>query len=132
AAGLLLRTFVSLVRTDAGYPADSKVLTFHIDLSPSQYADTASRSAFLDQLTRRLRGLKDVHAVGYTAVGPWNGTWRQVGFRIEGVAIDPTALPRLDYATASDEYFSALGIPLRAGRVFGPDDRLGSPPVVVI
>jgi len=131
-AGLLTRTFVSLVRTDPGYTADARVLTFHVDLPPARYADTASRSAFLGQLTDRIHALAGVRNVGYTAVAPWNGTWRQVGFRVEGTSADADAAPRVDYATASDEYFSALGIPLRAGRVFGAEDRIGAPPVVVI
>jgi predicted permease len=73
-----------------------------------------------------------VTSVGYTAVAPWNGGFMNVGLRIEGRRTDDNAVPSIQYATASDEFFSAIGIPLRVGRVFSPLDRLGSPPALVI
>ena len=73
-----------------------------------------------------------VSAAGYTAVGPWNGGLMSVRLRIEGQSTDEVNVPQVEYATASDEFFTALGIPLKSGRVFGPGDRAGSAPVLVI
>lgn len=130
-AGLLGRTFVSLVRTSPGYAPEAHLLTFHVDLPSERYADTAARAVLLNQFTARVAALGGVRRVGYTGVAPWNGTWRQVDVRLDGTVGSGTA-PKVDYATASPDYFAALGVPLRAGRVFTADDRPGAPSVVVL
>ena len=131
-AGLLVRTFVTMVNTDVGYRADANALTFRVNLPRSRYGDAGARLGFLEPFVQRLRLIPDVTAAGYTAVAPWNGGIMNVGFRVDGQSVDEVNVPQVEYATASDEFFSALGIPLKSGRVFGPGDRAGSVPVVVI
>src|SRR5262249_6321850 len=131
-AGLLLRTFVSLSRTNLGYTVDAHTLTFHVNLSGTRFRDAEARLALIGSLVTHTRALRGVSSVGYTAVSPWNGGLMNVGLRIEGRASDDASVPSIQYATASDDFFTAIGIPLRAGRVFSPLDRLGAPPVAVI
>ena len=54
-----------------------------------------------------------------------------VPMRIEGrpVENDP---PTIQFATASPEYFNAMGIAVRAGRAFENTDEMTSPQVVII
>jgi len=73
-----------------------------------------------------------VQAVGYTAVSPWNGGMMNVGFRVDGRQVDPGAVPSVQYATASEDFFRASGTPLRAGRAFTTSDRVGSPIVAIV
>jgi len=131
-AGLLVRTFAAMVNTDVGYRADANTLTFRVNLPSGRYGDAAARLGFLEPFVQRLRGLPGVTSAGYTAVAPWNGGLMSVGFRVDGQSVDEVNVPQVEYATASDEFFSALGIPLKSGRVFGPGDRVGSVPVLVI
>lgn len=130
-AGLLARTFVALVRTDLGYAADGHALSFNMNLSGERFRDASSRAALMQSLADRVHALPGVTAMGYTWVAPWNGGLMGVRMQIEGRVNDGEP-PSVEYATASDEFFSALDIPVRAGRVFTREDQVGSPPVLVI
>jgi predicted permease len=130
-AGLLQRTFTGLIRTDLGYRADRHTLSFLLNLSGERYREPSTREAVMQSLIDGIHALPGVTDVGYTWVAPWNGGLMGVHMRIDGRPADGDA-PSVEYATASDEFFSALGVPLRAGRVFTRQDRLGSPLVVVV
>ena len=130
-AGLLQRTFLALVRTDLGYTADRSALSFLLNLSGERYREPGTRAAVMQSLVERIHALPGVTAVGFTWVAPWNGGIMGVHMRVDGRPADADA-PSVEYATASDEFFSALGIPVREGRVFTSEDRSGSPPVIVV
>jgi putative ABC transport system permease protein len=131
-AGLLVRTVVQLLRTDLGYRVDAQTLTFHVNLVGAQYRQAADVGALVGSFATRVHAIPGVTSVGHTVVAPWSGGFMNVGLRIEGRQPDDNDVPSIQYATASDEFFSAIGIPLRAGRVFSAADRFGGPPVLVI
>jgi putative ABC transport system permease protein len=56
---------------------------------------------------------------------------RRVGVAIEG-SPPKTAQPFVLFAAVSDDYFRTLRIPLREGRSFDPQDRLGAPRTIVL
>lgn len=130
-AGLLARTFVSLVRTDLGYQATDKQLAFGLNPSFTRYPDAASRTALVDALAARIRTLPGVSAVGVTVYPPWAGGWGAAQMHIEGRPIDDDQ-PSIELASASPEYFAAMGMSLRAGRVFRSTDQETSVPVVIV
>jgi predicted permease len=130
-AGLLARTFVSLLRTDLGYTATNHQATFLLNMQ-GRYRYPADRAQFISAFADRVRAVPGVKAIGYTAVAPWNGGLMNVAFRVAGRQIDSRSVPSIEMATASTEFFSATGIRLEQGRVFAPGDRAGLPPVVVI
>ena len=130
-ASLLTRTFVTLARTDFGYSTDERVLTFRVNLPTARYPRDAG-AAFVRTYLERLRSLPGVSAVGLTAVSPWNGGLASVPVRIPGQPVDANTVRTVDLEIASDGFFEAIGIPLRAGRSFAPSDRVGGPPVVVV
>jgi putative ABC transport system permease protein len=130
-AGLLMRTFVSLTHTPLGYGVDANTLAFRVNLPYARYRDTTTRGALVSSLVSRIHGMPNVQSVGYTSGAPWSGGIMNEGFRVEGRTTDGAA-PSVQYSTASDEYFSAIGIALRAGRVFTPADRKGAPLTMVV
>ncbi len=132
AAGLLVRTFVSLVRTDVGYSKDTNVLTFSAYVPSSRYPTLQAREDFYATMSRRIGALPGVTHIGSTVVAPWQGGWKHVGFRIEGRPVDASSIPQIEYGTASPDYFPAVGIPLRAGRAFAEGDRVGSTLVAIV
>ena len=73
--GLLLRSFSSLLRVDAGFRAEH-VLTAAVNLPPARYKDEAAVTTFFDRLTTRVRALPGVGAAGMTSDLPWTGTTR--------------------------------------------------------
>jgi putative ABC transport system permease protein len=128
-AGLLTKTFIGLVRADLGYGTSDRQVTFSLNLQ-SRLRYPSERSAFVSAMSRRMHQIPGVAAIGYTVEGPWFGGWQHIGLRPEGR--DDASATQLEYATASEEFFSAAEIAIRQGRVFGSGDRLGTPPVVVI
>ena len=130
-AGLLIRTFETLVHADLGYATTDHQVTFFLGLE-GRYQDPASQGAFVESFLKRVHTLPGVTAAGYSVTGPWNGSWRGVPFRVEGRPEDGSDAPTVVLATASAEYFPAVGMRVRSGRGFNAGDRLGTMPVVVI
>ena len=131
-AGLVMRTFTTLMSADRGYVGDDRTLTFRVNLPAQRYEDASSRLALFGALMNGVEQLPGANRVGYTAVASWNGGLMNVGFRVDGRSADVGNAPEFLYATASPHFFDVLGVPIRRGRVFTDDDRVGSPPVVVI
>jgi len=51
---------------------------------------------------------------------------------VEGQPAPPGPPPEIGYNAALADYFRTLGIPLLAGRLMAPTDRMDAPPVVVV
>jgi putative ABC transport system permease protein len=130
-ATLFVRTFRTLLDTDLGYEMSNHQAAFVLNPGP-QYRDPGSRSAFIDAFVRRVRALPGVTAVGYTVTNPWNGSWISPHFQIEGRSMDQNDRPSAVLATASSEYFAAMGMAVRTGRGFNAGDTPTSAPVAVI
>jgi len=131
-AGLLARSLWAMAAAPLGFAPD-RVLAAAVQLPPGRpYNDAAARVRFMDQLEARLRALPGVTAVAATGEIPTR-TLNRNGFTVEGAPPAPTDAPNSAlYETVTDDYFRALGIALRAGRTFGPQDRPDGPPVVIV
>jgi putative ABC transport system permease protein len=129
-AGLMLNSFVRLLRVDPGFETD-RVLAATLDLPPARYGDAERRRAFYDDLIERLHTLPGVTAVGAISHLPLGGADNWMPFAIEG---RPTPPPGQEayaaFRVATPEYFRTLGIPVRAGRVFNDADRRLALPLV--
>ncbi|MDQ6829626.1 MAG: ABC transporter permease [Gemmatimonadota bacterium] len=131
-AGLLGRTLITLERGGVGYDVSRSVLTTRVNLSSAKYADSASRAAFFDALTERIRAIPGVRGVGMTDVSPWNGPGARP-LAIDGRAeSDNWREDGAVYSDASEDYFVVLGIPVRRGRSFTATDRAGAPLVALV
>ncbi|HEV2232883.1 MAG TPA: ABC transporter permease, partial [Terriglobia bacterium] len=117
-AGLLLRTFLNLQRTNPGLDAEN-VLTVHIVVSGAQ------ESAAIEERVAQVPG---VRAAGLISLLPLQNSGWAGFFTIPG---RPGLLEsELRYVTPG--YFRAMGIPLRAGREFSPRDGPGAPRVILV
>jgi putative ABC transport system permease protein len=130
-AGLLLRSVVNLQRVDSGVNPGG-VITMRLTLPQEKYRDGETITAFFEELARRVEALPGVERAGLASQFPPQAFFRSRllvdGAPPPGRQTLPTA-----YATvASRGYFGALGMRLRAGRVFDDRDRQGAPPVVVV
>ena len=130
-AGLLIRSFVALHQADLGFqPAN--VLTWELPLSwEKSKGDFAVR--YYAEVAQRISRLPRVHSVGGINYLPLRGNVFAWAFLIQGRDTPPGAsLPSAEYRVVSGDLFSALGIPLKAGRGFGERDNRTAPPVAVI
>jgi putative ABC transport system permease protein len=130
-AGLLAKSLKRLSDIPLGFRADH-VLTLRVELPAARYPKPEDLRAFHERLLERLAALPGVRTAGLTSSLPLSGLYditRDV--TVERAGRGPVDLPA-GYRAVSPAYFKALGIPLRAGRLFDGRDRDGAPPVVLV
>jgi putative ABC transport system permease protein len=131
-AGLMIRSFLKLQNVDPGFDT-SNALTMSVVLTWTRYPEPHQRLAFFDRAIEQIRAVPGVVSVGATTKIPLTGGGSTQPFTVEGrpagaIAEQPMAQTRY----VSPDYFQAIGIPLRQGRVFTDQDRDKSVPVVII
>jgi predicted permease len=132
AAGLLVRSMVSLEHEDLGFRTQG-VLTFRLHLPEATYEDSGSVGTFFDRLESRLRNHPGVTGVGISTSLPPNELGMTNNYSVEGQEPGPGEIqPSVEWLQASEGYFEALGIPLVYGRPFTDADGPGAPPAVIV
>ena len=131
-AGLMIRSFWKLQNVDPGFDTKN-ALTMSLGLNFIRYSDPHQWLAFADRAIEQIRAVPGVVSVGTTTKTPLTGGGSTQPFSIEGrptaaIAEQPMAQTRY----ISPDYFRAIGIPLRQGRIFNDQDRDNSVPVVII
>jgi putative ABC transport system permease protein len=131
-AGLLIRSFVNLVRVNPGF--DSRgVMTFPVSLPTTKYATLPQRAEFFRQAVEKIKTIPSVESVGVVSYMPMTGAARYVFFCPEGQVCQGIGKdPLISMKQISEGYFAAMGIPLLRGRVFTNADIDGAPQVVII
>ena len=129
--GLLVRSFWKLQQTDAGFNPQH-VVTATVSLPYIGYENDTNVARFQQQLLEHLGQLPGVESVGFTSDLPWTGYDENAGFDIEGKTFPPNEGAGGRYHFVSSDYFRTIGVPLVAGRFFNPNDRLGTPKVLLI
>jgi putative ABC transport system permease protein len=121
-AGLLLNSFARLMQVDLGFNPQN-VLKLTVALPATQYAGDAQKIAFMERALERLKALPGVEAAAAANVTPLTGYAANLPFDIEN---RPPALPgeqpNAEYRAVSADYFRALGMRLRRGRLFTEQD----------
>jgi len=131
-AGLLVRSFVRLAATDPGF-VSSGVLSAATSLPPQAYPTGRQVKTFYRDLMDRLQARGDILAAGAATSLPMQATEGRscVAERPEPPGSSVTESVSAVFVVG--QYFEALGIPLRRGRYFAPDDTARTaPPAVII
>jgi putative ABC transport system permease protein len=122
-AGLLVRSFVALLRVDPGFDP-SHTLTVKVSLPQAKYARPAQEKDFFDRFFTRIEALPGVRAAGGTSYLPMNGLGAATGFAVVGQPKPrPGEEPVCDVRVITNDYFQAMGVPLLRGRLFDSRDR---------
>lgn len=131
-AGLLMRSFVELTQVTPGFDA-ANALAFRVTLQGERYRDDPQIHRGVAELEDRLRSLPRVRAVGAANVLPLGGLGPLITFAVEGAPRPPPDVnAEIAVASATPEYFRAVGASLRRGRTFTDRDSDEAPRVVVI
>jgi len=127
--GLLIRTLFALQHADLGFNPD-RVLTGFVLPPQVNYRTGDRRLAFYDAALARAAALPGVKIAALSSVIPLGGD-SDTSFEIEGQSRARTSAYALItwYRNVSANYFAAMEIPLRRGRLFR--DREAEPTVVV-
>lgn len=129
-AGLLLRSFSTLMAVDAGFKPKN-LLTWQTNL-PDRLATPEQRDVFYTELLARLRALPGVTSVGATSRLPLGSTGLTTTIDIDGRPLPHADWPEVQFRRSVGDYFQTMGIPLVRGRTFSVDDHRTAPPVAVI
>jgi predicted permease len=129
AAVLLTRSLINLRTMPAGFDID-RIALVTVDLSQTGLSQPRLRE-YYDTALQRLARQPGVRAAGVANVLPLAGTGMRTGVSVPGYVPRPGESMELNYNSASSSYFSAMGIPLRRGRLFEPVDRTASRVAVV-
>ena len=134
AAGLLLRSFVGLVRTDQGFDTHGAV-ALQVNLPASRYPTPDARLAFDERLLDRLRQTPGVSVLGLTTTLPTRQATGRFGYSSSPSILsmmDPRTMPVIDVHMISEGFIEAMGLRLAEGRTFTAADRAGAEPVIAI
>jgi predicted permease len=132
AAGLLVRTFYSMLHSNAGFDA-TRVVTFELPLPAPKYADTARMAHLYQQVLLRLQQISAVRSAGFASVVPMGGTPDGSVIRMpEHPTVNRAEQPYANYSFVSPGYFAAIGTPLLRGRDISNSDTLSSLHVAII
>ena len=128
--GLMLKSFVQLLRVDPGFEPN-QVLRLDLALPGAKYSEPTQQLAFYNDVIARLNALPGVEAVGATTQTPLSPGDNWTAFAIEGRP-DPPQGQQQQAATraVSDDYFRTMKIPLRRGRFFTNADARVAVPLI--
>ena len=132
AAGLMIQSFLKLVRTDPGFRSDH-VLTMRIFLSSNKYQKPEQQMAFERAALERIRAVPGVESAGTVTFLPLSGWWGTRDVTPAGRPVDPSGkVPRAVWDSADPDYFAAMKIPLIRGRYFNAQDNDSNEPVTIL
>jgi len=126
-AGLMVKSLWRLVHVNPGYEPYG-VLTADIDPSRQTYKSKGELNGFYQQLLKRVANLPGVFNVGI--INTLNASTDYA--IVEHPPVPVERQPSAQMNQVSSDYFKAMGIPLREGRVVDERDVEGATRVIVI
>jgi putative ABC transport system permease protein len=130
--GLMVKSFVTLIHVDHGFSADHVLSLTVSSWTSGRVRDDASNRALYHDVIHtlsRLRGVASV-ALATGAPGSQTGFW---GYAALTSARDVRSTEAIaDLRASSPGYFSTIGVPLVAGRLFTDRDDADAPPVAIV
>jgi predicted permease len=129
-AGLLMRSFSLLLKTDPGFHPQ-RVVTATIALPLRAYSKADSIRGFWKDLLASSEKLPGVSAAGFSTDLPLDVQERDA-VTLEGNESSGNNLPSISQSWIMGDYFGAMGITLKRGRDFTPAEIVGAPNVVIV
>lgn len=126
-AGLLIRSVANLRGIDPGIDTAGIVL---VDATMPSGLPVAERRRVINDIIPELRALPGVTSVGAAQKVPLRGSGDNWGIGIRGKPDLPDSTTAFRMVTR--DYFTTLGMKIRAGRTFDTSDREGSDRVVIV
>ena len=130
-AGLMVRSFMHLRAVDPGYTSE-RLLTFRVAFPQSRYPSHAAAISGQQVLAERLAAIPGVTAVSSASDMPAAEPSWIVYTRDPALGPPPEQTPVASNNLVKPGYFETMGIKLRSGRTFTPNDVAGREPVAII
>jgi predicted permease len=131
-AGLMVRSFAELHRTDPGFDA-TDVLTFQVNLPVQRYPEFEQRRQFYYEFQDRLEALPGVSGIAAAVPLPLTGgAFHGRYATVQPTGDDTTAYRQANYRVILPGYFETMRTPLLAGRHLTRDDEINERPVAIV
>ena len=130
-SGLLLMSFGNLVHRDVGFRDPERLVVVRVPLAGDRYEESVAQQQLYEALLARAATLPGIRSVGAIDEVPGGGggvTTFEAVDRPQPVSLQQRATVRI----VGGEYFSTMGIPLIAGRMFEAGDRGQTRPVAIV
>ncbi len=131
-AGLMLKSLKRVLNNDPGFNTEN-LLTLALSLPDKAYSDGRRQLGFQRQLLQRTNSLPGVKEAAAVTIIPLSGAGNTSRFDLVG---HPKSGGGEEYEantrSITTNYFSVMGIPLRAGRFLNAEDTEKSTHVIVI
>ncbi|MFL5580644.1 MAG: ADOP family duplicated permease [Gemmatimonadaceae bacterium] len=129
-SGLMLRSLANLMGVNPGFRSD-RVLTLRLNTPDG--ADSKSWPRFWSGVVERVSAVPGVQAAAIGNCAPLSGGCNgTVALRRDRPVPPPGTEPSVGIQWITPEWLETMGVPLVRGRRFGPEDRVGSPKVVLV
>jgi len=129
AAGLVVRSFRTLLGERAGFDADG-VLAVHVALPETRYPTGNRIAEYYNQALASLRSIPGVENASLINIPPLSRAGFGGGMSVDGAQTDQVRYS--DYRIVSPDYFETLHIPLLSGRMITSGDDSTSAHVMLI
>ena len=131
-AGLMIRSFIEIFRTDFGINPDN-VVSMKVALARDKYPEAQQRIDFYNQLLAGVKASPGVVSAGAITLLPMGAANQSSSFQIAGQPPYPKASqPITQTRIVTPEYFAAIGTPLVRGRLFTEHDNHQSSRVILV
>jgi putative ABC transport system permease protein len=128
-AGLLITSFVKLVRADEGFHPDH-LLTFAFEIPDAAYKNKTPQ--FYREFFEKLRALPGVESAGGAHNLPMTENLAMISFEDREHPVPEGQQPNVDLTFVSTRYFRTLQVPLLKGRDFTDADDMKAPQVMIV
>jgi predicted permease len=129
--GLCLKSLHNLQQVKVGYSARNVALYAIDDLQANGYSEQQGRALF-ERLRADVGQVPGIESISFGDTIPFSGGINTNEVHITGVPDDNEHGVPVGFGVVDSQYFSTLGIPILAGRVFAASDTAKSPEVIVV
>jgi putative ABC transport system permease protein len=130
-AGLMINSFYRLQDRELGFDAHD-LLTMRLNLPTSQYSETSQKIGFFRDVSARLKAMPGISSVGIAASLPVDRVLADTDVFVVGDPRPKGQVPKASLQVVGNGYFETMRIPLKAGRLFSPQEQQEASQRVVI
>lgn len=131
AAGIMGRTLMRFASLNPGIDIHH-TLAARVAFSPSAISNPTQARAAWQELMESLRRVPGVQSVALTDIVPMREGQNVLDYRATAAPVPPSQEAEALASSVTPDYLQVMRLPLMSGRFFNDNDRLGSPPVVII
>lgn len=130
-AGLLLKSFSRLQSVDTGFNSNN-LLAVRLNLLPGKYDTEQKQIDFFKRAIEQMKSIPGVEAAGAINTPPFTGLYSGTNVEVDGQKLPPGQHLGTGVCVTDVNYFQAMQIPLKLGRLYNEQEATEMRHVVVV